>query len=206
MRAYFTGRGFTFGSKAAALITALHTEAEVALMAAAKEHVAGMDEATPPRNSGAGIGKIAKDILQVLKGVPGLGEASPKAAHDAARDSSGQTSPKSPKVKVNRIALMRHLRRKQRGSGKAKSGWNPAKRALGLPIASHLARHGNGNGSFTMARTPDGPVATIQNSVKYTVFIRQLRSAIPESRRRAAESLQEHGAKAIKRALRAAGF
>lgn len=202
----FSGSTENLRRKADALIVGVRRVGREAMSDAARSHVRGMDKATPPRNRGAGEGKIAKDILQVLRGVPGPGDASPESAHRAARDSSGQTRKRGEKVRVNNAQLQRYLKRQTRKAGRLKSALNKAKQALGIAVPSWLSRHGDARGEFIQEETATGFVARIINKVPYASRVRTLAGAIPVSRSRAKAVLRNKVKEGVSRESRGAGF
>lgn len=202
----FHGSSDEFSRKARALADEVERVALDAVEEASREHVKGMDKATPPRNRQAGEGKIAKDILQVLRGVPGPGDATPSAAHKSARNSSGQTRKRREKVRVNNARLQRYLKSQTRKAGKLKSALNTAKRALGLNVPGWLSRHGDNRGDFTIERDSRGVVARIINKVPYASNVRTLVSSLADSRNKAASHLRKKTKDGVTQAKRKAGF
>lgn len=205
MSARFMGSAAEFLRKARTLADSVRSGAAEALEEPARTLVREMDEATPPRNQGAGEGKIAKDILAVLKGVPGAGEA-PGPAHRAARDSAGQTRPPAAKIPVNRARLQAYLKRQTRKAGRAKASLNVAKRALGLPVPGWLARHGDTKGNFRRMSQAGTFSVVVEMGSPYASRIRTLSGSLEGIRSRARAQLRASARAMVAGAKRSAGF
>lgn len=201
MKARFYGSADDFVARARRLGNTLSGALREALEEPARTLVRELDQATPPRNREAGEGKIAKDILAVLKGVRGPGSGiDPAVAHRAARGSNGQTRPRVAKVPVNRGRLQRYIRRQVRKAGRAKAGLNPAKRALGLEVPFWLARHGDGLGEFRRQATTGGASITVTMGPSYVSRIRSLAGNLDAIRARTRAHLQAAARAVLERA------
>jgi len=194
-----------FAKQAADLLAGLRRALPGAVNSPARLMVEELDQAIPPRNQAAGEGKIAKDILSVLKGVP-RSVADPAAAHRAARGSDGQTRPTGHKVAVNRARLQAYLKRQTRKAGRLKSSLNRAKKALGLSVPSWLARHGDSRGDFRRMDASAASSITIEIGPHYAPRVRTLASAWGGVISRARTALRENAQTILDRAARSAGL